>query len=195
MQNLKALALSSLLIFTVSCGTLLPTQTVTTQTQWKSYEDVHTVVSSIRTGDSLEHLRTLGIDVNSTANIESLTYLDIASRFGLIGYRDKTVIVPEGVKKLMAVAEKGSGYELVIESTHHERIGSFWADFFQFRKKIHVTGWKYSVLFIVVEDKVQYVLHKGSPNIDKFEKHKNPLGPFQKINGYILVDLATDFAK
>ena len=194
-MKLANVALISLLLVSVGCSSLLPTKTINTQTQWSSYRDVHAVVSSIRTGDSLAHLKTVGIDVNSTANIESLTYLDIASRFGLIGYRDKTVIIPEGVKKLMAAAEKGSGYELVIESTHHERIGSFWADFFQFRKKIHVTGWKYSVLFIVVEDKVQYVLHKGSPNIDKFEKHKNPLGPFQKINGYILVDLATDFAK
>ena len=104
---MKNLALSSLLIIGVGCGTLLPTQTITTQTQWRSYEDVHAVVSSIRTGDSLDHLKTLGIDVASTANIESLTYLDIASRFGLIGYRDKIVIVPEGVKKLMAAAEKG----------------------------------------------------------------------------------------
>ena len=73
MRYIAILALASLL---VGCGTLLPTQTVTTQTQWKSYEDVHAVVSSIRTGDSLEHLKTIGIDVNSTANIESLTYLD-----------------------------------------------------------------------------------------------------------------------
>ena len=194
-MKLTNVALISLLLVSVGCSSLLPTQTVNTQTQWASYEDVHAVVSSIRTGDSLAHLRTIGIDVNSTANIESLTYLDIASRFGLIGYRDKIVIVPKGVKKLMAAAEKGSGYELVIESTHHERIGSFWADFFQFRKKTHITGWKYSVLFIVVDDEVQYVLSKGSPNIDRMEKHKNPLGPFQKINGYILVDIATDLAK
>jgi hypothetical protein len=95
----------------------------------------------------------------------------------------------------MEAAEKGRAYEMTVESTTHQRIGSFWADFFQFRKNIHVTGWKYSVLLIVVDDKVQYVLTKGNPNIDKIEKHKNPLGPFQKINGYILVDLATDLSK
>ena len=192
MRVIAILALASLL---VGCKSLLPTQTINTQTQWADYEAIDTAVSSIRAGDTLHHLRAIGIDVNSTANIESLTYLDIARRFGLIGLRDASVIVPEGVKKLMQAAEKGRGYELVIESTHHQRVGSFWADFFQFRKKIHITGWKYSVLFIVVDDKVQYVLSKGSPNIDKIEKHKNPLGPFQKINGYILVDLATDLAK
>ena len=183
------LALTSLL---VGCKSLLPVHTVDTQTQWADYQAIDSAVSSIRAGDTLHHLRAIGIDVDSTANIESLTYLDIASRFGLIGYRDKIVIVPEGVKKLMTAAEKGSGYELVIESTHHERIGSFWADFFQFRKKTHITGWKYSVLFIVVDDKVQYVQSKGSPNIDRIEKERNPIGPFQKINGYILVDLLAD---
>ena len=110
----------------------------------------------------------------------------------IYAYKDKTVVVPEGVKKLMAAAEKGSGYELVIESTRHERIGSFWADFFQFRKKTHTTGWKFSVLLIVVNDKIEYVLYKGNPNIDKLEKEKNPIGPFQKVNGYILVDLLAD---
>lgn len=189
-------ALCSLLMITsVGCGTLLPTQTVNTQHQWHSYEEVRGVVSKIKAGQTLDDLKALGLDVDRTPNIEMLTYVDIAHRFGLIGLKDKSVTVPEGVKKLMLAAEKGRGYEMTVESTTHQRVGSFLADFLQFRKKVHVTGWKYSVLLIVVDDEVQYVLSKGSPNIDRFEKHKNPLGPFQKINGYILVDLATDLAK
>jgi hypothetical protein len=171
---------------------MLPVQTIDTQYQWHSYQQVQGVVDQIRVGQTLDDLRTIGLDVDKTPNIEVLTYIEIAHRFGLIGLRDNSVTIPEGVKKLMLAAEKGKGYEMTVESTTHQRVGSFWADFFQFRKKIHVTGWKYSVLLIVVDDKVQYVLSKGSPNIDKFEKHKNPLGPFQRINGYILIDLATD---
>jgi hypothetical protein len=189
MRHLAILALVGLLI---GCKSLLPVRTVDTQHAWSTYQDVDNVVAQIRVGQSLDDLRALGLDVHKTPNVESLTYLDIAKRFGLIGLKDHTLVVPDGVKKLMEAAENGRAYEMTVESTTHERIGSFWADFLQFRKKTHITGWKYTLLLIVVDDKVQYVLHKGNPNIDKLEKEKNPLGPFQKINGYILVDLATD---
>lgn len=192
---MRYIAIFAMVSLLVGCKSLLPVQTVNTQSNWSTYQDVDNIVAQIKAGQSLDELRDIGLDVDKTPNVESLTYLDIAQRFGLIGLRDKSLIVPAGVKKLMTAAEKGKAYEMVVESTTHNRIGSFWADFFQFRKKIHVTGWKYTLLLIVVDDKVQYVLHKGNPNIDKIEKHKNPLGPFQKINGYILVDLATDLAK
>jgi len=195
MQNLRLLILSSILIILMGCGSLLPSRDIHTQTQWKTYQEVESVVKSIRPGHTLENVKKLGLDVDTTPNVKSLTYVDIAKRFGLIGLRDAIVTVPEGVKKLMAAAEKGRAYELNVETTHHQRIGSFWADFFNFRKKTHITGWEFSVLLIVVDDKVEYVLYKGNPNIDKLEKERNPLGPFQKINGYILVDLTTDLVK
>lgn len=194
MQKLKNLVLSSIIVCTVGCSSLLPTKTVTTQSTWNTYTEAESVIKHIRAGDTLDHLRAHGLDVNSTPNMRSLTYLDIAKRFGLIGLRDESVEVPDGVKKLMAAAEKGKGYELKVEMTNHERFGSFWADFFQFRKKTRITGWELDVLLIVVDNKVQYVLYKGNPNVDRVEIEKNPLGPFQKINGYVLIDLATDLA-
>jgi hypothetical protein len=190
----KALIAATLLL-SVGCGTLLPSKTTSTQTIWKSYQEVESVVEQIQPGHTLQDLRQLGLDVDTTPNIESLTYIDIAKRFGLIGLKDRTVTIPDGVKKLMEAAEKGKGYELNVKSTRSQRIGGFWADFFNFRKNTHTTGWEFTVLLIVVNDKVEYVLHKGNPNIDKLEKEKNPLGPFQKINGYILIDLTTDLAK
>ena len=175
-----------------STATWLPSKMTNTQGQWTSYQQVETVVKGIKHGHTLQDVKKLGLDVDNTPNVKSLTYLDIARRFGLIGYRDRVVVLPDGVKKLMQAAEKGKGYELTVQSTHSRRIGSFCADFFQFRKNTHTTGWEFSVLLIVVDDKVEYVLYKGNPNIDKVEKEKNPLGPFQKISGYILVDLIAD---
>ena len=192
MEALKNLVLSSILILSVGCSSFLPSKTVDTQTRWTSYQEVESVVKAIRRGHTLEHVKELGLDVDKTPNVQSLTYLDIAKRFGLIGFRDQIVAVPDGVKKMMFAAERGRGYELNVEATRSQRIGNFWADFLQFRKKTHTTGWKFSVLLIVVNNKVEYVLYKGNPNIDKLEKEKNPIGPFQKINGYILVDLIAD---
>ena len=194
MQRLKILALSSLIILSIGCSTAswLPSKTTNTQAQWKSYQQFESVVKGIKHGHTLQDVKQLGLDVDKTPNVQLLTYLDIAKRFGLIGLRDKSVTIPDGVKRLMDAAEKGKGYELVVQSTHSQRVGSFCADFFQFRKKTHTTGWELSVLLIVVDDKVEYVLYKGKPNIDKLEKEKNPLGPFQKISGYIIVDLIAD---
>jgi hypothetical protein len=170
----------------------LPSKTVNTQSEWANYQEVESVVKNIKRGHTLADVKELGLDVETTPNVESLTYLDIAKRFGLIGLKDKSVTIPAGVKKLMDAAENGRGYELNVQSTYSRRIGNFWADFFQFRKRTHTTGWQFSVLLIVVDDKVEYVLYKGNPNIDKLEKEKNPLGPFQKISGYIIVDLLAD---
>jgi hypothetical protein len=192
MYNLKLLIISTVLIVCGGCSTLLPSKSTSSQAQWKSYQDIETLANHIHAGQTLDDLKTLGIDVKNTPNMESLTHLDIAKRFGLIGRRDESLVIPAGVKKLMDAAEKGKGYELTVESTQHNRLGSFWADFLQFRKNVHTTGWTFSMLLIVVDDKVEYVLYKGNPNIDKLEKEKNPLGPFQKISGYIIVDLLAD---
>ena len=176
------------------CGSTswLPSRSVNTQSQWQSYQEVESVVKGIKHGHTLQDVKELGLDVYKTPNVQLLTYLDIAKRFGLIGLKDQSVTIPDGVRRLMEAAEKGKGYELAVEATSHKRVGSFWADFFQFRKQTHSTGWRLSVLLIVVDDKVEYVLYKGNPNIDKLEKEKNPLGPFQKISGYIIVDLLAD---
>ena len=192
MKIVTNLVLVSILVLSVGCNSLLPSKTVDTQTQWASYQEVESVAKGIRRGDTLEDVKELGLDVDKTPNVQLLTYLDIAKRFGLIGLKDQSVTIPDGVKKLMDAAEKGKGYELTVETTRHERIGNFWADFFQFRRNTHTTGWQFTVLLIVVDDKVEYVLYKGNPNIDKLEKEKNPLGPFQKISGYIIVDLIAD---
>ena len=194
MKLAKVLALSSLIVLLVGCSTAnwLPSKTTDTQAQWGSYQEIESVVKNIKHGHTLQDVKQLGLDVYKTPNVQLLTYLDIAKRFGLIGLKDKSVTIPDGVRKLMEAAEKGKGYELVVSSTHSRRVGNFWADFLQFRKETHTTGWELSVLLIVVDDKVEYVLYKGKPNIDKLEKEKNPLGPFQKISGYILVDLIAD---
>ena len=90
---------------------------------------------------------------------------------------------------MLDAAERGRGYELTVQNTEQIREGSFWKDFLNFKRVTRETGWKYSILIITVNDKVAYVLHKGNPNINTVTTEKNPLGPFQKLNGYVLVDL------
>ena len=46
---------------------------------------------------------------------------------------------------------------------------------------MHTTGWKISVLILIVENKVEYVLYSGEKNIDTLKKEKNPLDLFKDL--------------
>jgi len=181
----------ALVAFVVSgCSGMLPKRYTITHNQWTDYNQVLSIGNNIRAGQSLDELKTLGVDVHNTENIEHLTHLDVAKKFGLIGgKKDASLKTPDGVQLMLDAAERGRGYELTVENTNEAREGSFWRDFLNFKKINRTTGWKYSILIITVDDKVQYVLHKGNPNINKVTIEKNPLGPFQKLNGYVVVDL------
>ena len=61
-----------------------------------------------------------------------------------------------------------------------------------FRKTIHTTGWKISVLILVVDDTVEYVLYSGEKNIDRLEKKKNPLGPLQGFDAGDIVGAVSE---
>ena len=195
MRHLTIFTLSAVLLLSTACSSMLPVRTVRTHTEWSEYHQLKNVVHHLHAGQTLEDIKALGVDVDKTKNIEVLTHLDVAKRFGLIGMRDPNLRVPPGVQRMMDAAEKGRGYELTVQHTVEEREGSFWKDFLNFKQVKRTTGWKFSVLIITVGDKIEYVLHKGNPNINRLEVEKNPLGPFQKLNGYVLVDLLEDVVK
>ena len=185
----KSTAIALTVLLTTGCSSMLPTKYTVTHKNWTEYSQVHDIGSSIRAGQSLDELKGLGVDVNKTKNVDHLTHLDVARKFGLLGFKDDTLKTPPGVQRMLDAAERGRGYELVVEHTTEAREGSFWKDFLNFKKTTRQTGWTYNILIITVDSKVQYVLHKGNPNINKVTVEKNPLGPFQKLNGYVVVDL------
>ena len=49
-----------------------------------------------------------------------------------------------------------------------------------------------NVLILIVNDTVEYVLYSGEKNIDRLEKEKNPLGPFQGFDGGDIIGVASD---
>ena len=186
----KSIAIVAIAVMTTGCSSMLPKRTTVTHNQWSQYSQVSNIGTSIRAGQSLDDLKGLGVDVNNTKNIQHLTHLDIAKRFGLIGgQKDRSLKTPQGVQRMLDAAEIGRGYELTVQNTEQTREGNFWRDFLNFKRITRETGWKYSILIIAVDDEVAYILHKGNPNINTVTTEKNPLGPFQKLNGYVLVDL------
>ena len=187
MTKFIAIVLATFVI--TGCSGMLPKRYTITHNKWSQYDQVLNIGNNIRAGQSLDELKALGVDVHKTKNVKHLTHLDVADKFGLLGFKDEGLKTPLGVQRMLDAAERGRGYELTVENTSHIREGGFWKDFLNFKKITRETGWNYSILIITVDDKVEYVLHKGNPNINKLTIEKNPLGPFQKLNGYVVVDL------
>lgn len=189
----KCIAIALAVLVTTGCTGMLPKRYTVTHNQWTDYDQVMYIGNSIRAGQSLDDLKTIGVDVDNTDNVDHLTHLDVAEKFGLLGFKDDGIKTPPGVQRMLDAAERGRGYELKVEHTAEIREGSFWKDFLNFKRVTRQTGWRFNILIITVDNKVEYVLHKGNPNINRVTVEKNPLGPFQKLNGYVLVDLAEEF--
>ena len=188
-----------LLFFTGGCATqsLLPTQGVYTESTFETYTQVEGVVDKIVVGKTkYSDLVNLGLDLENIPNVKRLTYLDVMSKFKLDSPSRFTLFnkieLPAGVLKMLAAKEEGRAYEINLERLKNQREGSVFLDVLNFRKTIHTTGWQISVLILIVDDTVEYVLYSGEKNIDRTEKERNPLGPFQGFDGGDIVGAATE---
>lgn len=178
-------------------GRFLPTTGVYTQSSWKTYTEVETHVETIVLGKTTnDDLIRMGFDLEMMPNVKRLTYLDVMTKFKLDSPTRFTLFnnieLPRGVLKTLAAREHGRSYELSLESIVNKREGSVFMDVLGFRKTVHTTGWRANVLILMVDGVVEYVLYSGERNIDRTEKTKNPLGPFQGFNGGDIIEAATD---
>ena len=188
-----------LLFFTGGCATqsLLPTQGVYTESSFETYTQVEGVVDKIVVGETkYSDLVNMGLDLENIPNVKRLTYLDVMTKFKLDSPSRFTLFnkieLPAGVLKMLAAKEDGLAYEINLERLKNQREGSVFLDMLNFRKNIHTTGWQISVLILIVDDTVEYVLYSGEKNIDRLEKKKNPLGPFQGFDGGDIIGAAAE---
>lgn len=187
------------LLFTGGCATqsLLPTQGVYTESSFETYTQVEGVVEKIIVGKTkYSDLVRMGLDLENIPNVKRLTYLDVMSKFKLDSPSRYTLFnkieLPSGVLKTLAARENGLAYEINLERIKNQREGSVILDILNFRKNVHTTGWKISVLILIVDDTVEYVLYSGEKNIDTLKRERNPLGPFQGFDGGDIIGAASD---
>ena len=201
MKNMSIMiivAVTSLMM--VGCGSsgrFLPTTGVYTQSSWETYTEVETHVETIVLGETTnDDLIRMGFDLERMPNVKRLTYLDVMTKFKLDSPTRFTLFnnieLPQGVLKTLAAREHGRSYELRLESIVNKREGGVVLDVMGFRKTVHTTGWRANVLILMVDDIVEYVLYSGERNIDRIEKTKNPLGPFQGFNGGDIIKAASE---
>lgn len=200
MKKMSNALISMGVIFLGGCTTqsLLPTKGLYTESSFETYTEVESVVENIEVGTTkYSDLVGMGLDLENIPNVKRLTYLDVMSKFKLDSPSRYTLFnkieLPSGVLKTLAAKEFGRAYEINLERLKNQREGSLLLDILNFRKTIHTTGWKISVLILIVDDTVEYVLYSGEKNIDRTEKERNPLGPFQGFDGGDIVGAASEF--
>ena len=199
MKIREKMIIAILLLFSSGCATqsLLPTRGLYTESSFDTYSQVETVVSKIKIGKTkYSDLVKMGLDLEKIPNVKRLTYLDVMSKFNLDSPSRYTIFndieLPDGVIKTLEARENGQTYEINLERLNNQREGSLILDMLNFRKNVHITGWNISVLILIVNDKVEYVLYSGEKNIDKHERERNPLGPFQGFDGGDIIGAASD---
>lgn len=200
MKRQNIFTLIGLLFFTGGCATqsLLPTQGIYTESSFETYTQVEGVVDKIIVGETkYSDLINMGLDLENIPNVKKLTYLDVMTKFKLDSPSRYTLFnkieLPSGVLKMLAARESGLAYEINLERLKNKREGSVFLDMLNFRKTVHTTGWNISVLILIVDGTVEYVLYSGEKNIDRLEKEKNPLGPFQGFDGGDIIGAASEF--
>jgi len=173
---LLRLVLVLLLTMQVGCGALLPRGKAITESPWQEYAAAKESFDRITVGvTTVEALKDLGFDVKSSPNLKVMNYLDIAATVQAIPIRE----LDPGLQACLRARADCRAYVFEPRRIYTKRVGNFWLDILNFRRKSHETGWRFKALIVFVNHHVAYKLSSGEPQIDQFQDQINPLGPFQ----------------
>lgn len=152
-----------------------------TRSPWQSYQEAQSAFDKIIPGQTtLADLKELKLDPESNPNIAILNYADVLKRF-LANPSLTTKDLDFAVRDCVGAKTACLGYEVSKRVVKRHRNGSFFADFFNFRRTTHVEGWKFNGLVLLKDGVVVYKLTGGQPAIAEYEENHNPLGPLQGV--------------
>jgi hypothetical protein len=123
-------------------------------------------------------VRKLGFDPDRTANVHVLNQAQVVSAVLPSPLLERSAI-PKDILACMAVPETCVGYLMEPGKIDQKRVGNFFLDFLNFKRHTVTTGWKFSALNVVVDNRVVYKQWTGQPKIESSELRINPLGPLQ----------------
>jgi hypothetical protein len=163
-----------------ACSGLLPEGRQEKVSPWRSYEAAKAAFDSITLGETdRETVHRLGFDPSAISNVQILNYSQVA-RLVLPASPVLTENeMPAGLRACMVAQSRCVGYQLELDRIESQRVGNFFADFLNFRRETHVTGWRFSALVVMVDDRVVFKQWSGQPRVQETQVRRNPLGPFQ----------------
>ncbi len=165
-------------VFVSSCGSLLPSERAEVQSPFVDYLDAELRYSQAQPGSTTRsQLFGLGFDPLTQGNGRMLSFIDVRLMF--IQPNIPIDYLPGGLVQCLEAKDRCIGYAFDFSKTDTQRVGSFWADVFNFRKKRELQGWSFKAVFVFVNDVLVHKVSNGEPNIHRLEDKKNPLGPLQ----------------
>lgn len=173
-RSLRYLSFAALALLT-GCSSLLPSSKEDTISSWHRFEQAKAAYDQITPGSSRAELKDLGFDLANSPNVEVLSYVDLAGKFQTIPMAE----LAPGLQECLRSREECQAYVYDLRRLRTKRIGKFWPDFLNFRRKTDSTGWRFSALLVMVNDRVTYKLWSGTPRIEIYKEDRNPLGPLQ----------------
>lgn len=174
--------LGAAMVFLTGCSSLLPSAKDETVTSWQLFEQAKQAYDKINLGNSRADLKDLGFDVVNSPNVQVLSYLDVATKVQSI---PKTEL-DTGLQECLLKPNQCQAYVIDLRNIKSKRVGNFWADFFNFRRKTDATGWRFNALLVMIDDQVTYKLWSGTPKVELYEEKRNPLGPLQSFGDLTL---------
>lgn len=176
LNHFLRLLIVSAMMLQIGCAMLLPSGKDIAESPWKEYANAKDAFDAIVIGKTTEDdLKTLGYDIKNSPNIKILNYLDIAATVQPIPLQE----LDPGLQACIRARADCRAYVFEPKRTYSQRVGNFWLDILNFRRKTHETGWRYKALIVFVNHHVAYKLSSGEPKIDQLQDQINPLGPFQ----------------
>ena len=127
--------------------------------------------------------------MRDSSNVVRIGYPDSIARLAPNSAVPLSTLDP-GIRECIAARDACSLYEFHFGRRDQRRDGNFLLDFFNFKRRTVVSGWRFSALVAVKIDKVVFASHSGEARIDHIDERRNPLGPLQS-SGELAGDLIT----
>lgn len=189
MMDLRyAVGLLIMLLGVSGCSSLLPSEHAEARSPFDDYLDSEMRYSQATPGKTTRsELFALGFDPLTQGNGKMLSFIDIRLMF--VQANVPIDYLPDGLLRCLEAKDRCVGYAFEFNKTDTKRVGNFWADAFNFRKKRELHGWNFRAVFVLVDDMLVHKLSNGEPNIRRYEVKRNPLGPLQGAGSFIMDQL------
>jgi hypothetical protein len=162
---------------------MLPQVSSVTTSPWTTFDAAREAIERIEPGrTTIGELRAVGIDPYANANVQLLSYSDVALRFPNTNSLDQP---DAGLRQCLRAGKSCTGYAITARGSRRERIGNFFQDALGFKRVVEVTGWSFNAMVLLVDERVVYTLYGGQPKVHELEITRQPLGPIQNVGDAI----------
>lgn len=179
-RSIRALALSTCMLFAAGCGSKLLPQAKLNATAFQSYDQVEAAYGAVEPGKTtVADLSKIGFDVKTTPNIEVLSSVDVLERMPEASRVAGTL--PPQVQACIDAQSRCVAYLFRSEHLESRHVGNTFLDLTGFERETVHSGWAAEVVLLIEDDRVVYKLMRGKPRIENIDHSVQPLGPLQNV--------------